>query len=124
MPFGIQPWHIVVIVLVALIIFGPAKLPELGRSIGKSINEFRTGAREMTESLKEEVTREDGVQPAESRTINRIQTEPFYSTINSPTQYSSEEAPRNVSGIFCTQCGTANPTDSRFCKSCGKQLSA
>ena len=52
MPFGIQPWHIVVIVLVALIIFGPAKLPELGRSIGKSINEFRTGAREMTESLK------------------------------------------------------------------------
>ena len=33
--FGIQPWHIIVIVIVALVIFGPGRLPGLGRSIGK-----------------------------------------------------------------------------------------
>ena len=49
MPFGIQPWHLVVIFIVALIIFGPSKLPELGRTIGKTINEFRTGARDRND---------------------------------------------------------------------------
>ena len=55
MPFGIQPIHIVVIVVVALLIFGPKRLPEMGRSIGRAINEFRNGTREVTDSLREEV---------------------------------------------------------------------
>ena len=43
MPFGnsIGFMEIIVILAVALIIFGPAKLPELGRSIGRGIREFR-----------------------------------------------------------------------------------
>ncbi len=43
MPFGnsIGFMEIVVILAAALIIFGPAKLPELGRSIGRGIREFR-----------------------------------------------------------------------------------
>ena len=119
MPFGIQPWHIVVVVIVALIIFGPAKLPELGRSIGKSIYEFRTGAREMTETLKEEITKEDVMQPAERQTV-----ETTFSTKTPPVQHSIAGSPHNASGIFCTQCGTANLMDARFCKSCGRQLTA
>ena len=119
MPFGIQPWHIVVVVIVALIIFGPAKLPELGSSIGKSINEFRTGAREMTETLKEEITKEDVNQPAESQPV-----ETTFSTKASTVQHSLADSSHNASGIFCTQCGTANPIDARFCKSCGRQLPA
>ena len=39
----LQPWHIVVIVLVALVIFGPKKLPELGRGVGSGIRDFRKG---------------------------------------------------------------------------------
>lgn len=43
MPFGnsIGFMEIIVILAVVLIIFGPAKLPELGRSIGRGIREFR-----------------------------------------------------------------------------------
>lgn len=38
---GFSPWHILIIVLVALLLFGPNKLPELGRSFGKMFREFK-----------------------------------------------------------------------------------
>lgn len=39
--FGLGFQEILVILVVALIVFGPAKLPELGKALGKSISEFR-----------------------------------------------------------------------------------
>ena len=122
MPFGIQPWHIVVIILVALIVFGPSKLPELGRSIGKTINEFRAGAREMTESMKDEITRGDGqgfVTPPVTPTKFEAPPPPY---VAPPVQTPQESSPVSPSRIFCTQCGTPNPADARFCKSCGNPL--
>ena len=42
MPFGrIGIWELVLILALVLIVFGPSKLPELGKSIGKTIREFR-----------------------------------------------------------------------------------
>ena len=55
MLFGLQPIHIIFILLVALLVFGPKRLPEMGRSIGKALNEFRNGTREVTDSLRAEV---------------------------------------------------------------------
>jgi sec-independent protein translocase protein TatA len=40
----VSPWHLAVLVLVLLLIFGPARLPEMGRSLGKGIREFRDSA--------------------------------------------------------------------------------
>ncbi len=53
MPFGIQPIHIVIIVVIALLIFGPKSLPEVGRWIGRSMSELRKGSQEMTTALRE-----------------------------------------------------------------------
>ncbi len=39
--FGLGIWEILLIFLLALIIFGPSKLPELARSLGEAINEFK-----------------------------------------------------------------------------------
>jgi sec-independent protein translocase protein TatA len=39
------PGHIILIVLVALLFFGPSKLPELGRGFGKMLREFKSGAK-------------------------------------------------------------------------------
>jgi sec-independent protein translocase protein TatA len=47
--------ELVVIFVIALIIFGPRKLPELGRSLGKSINEFKRASNELRSTLEEEV---------------------------------------------------------------------
>ncbi|MCZ8512189.1 twin-arginine translocase TatA/TatE family subunit [Paenibacillus filicis] len=38
---AISPMHIVLIAVVALLIFGPSKLPELGRGVGKMFREFK-----------------------------------------------------------------------------------
>jgi sec-independent protein translocase protein TatA len=36
-----QPMHLIIILVIALVIFGPGKLPELGKGIGKGIKEFK-----------------------------------------------------------------------------------
>ena len=40
------PGHLLIIAAVAMIFFGPAKLPELGRGFGKMIREFKSGTKE------------------------------------------------------------------------------
>jgi TatA/E family protein of Tat protein translocase len=52
-----------VILVVALIIFGPRKLPELGRSLGKSINEFKRASNELRSTLDEEIRAEERKSP-------------------------------------------------------------
>ena len=44
---------LIVILLVAILLFGPKKLPELGASIGKTLREFKKASREITEELQE-----------------------------------------------------------------------
>lgn len=41
MPGNIGPLEILVVLIIALVVFGPKRLPELGRSLGKGIREFR-----------------------------------------------------------------------------------
>ena len=41
MPFGIGPAELLVLLLVALLVFGPKRLPELGRSLGRGMREFK-----------------------------------------------------------------------------------
>ena len=49
MPFGIGIWELLVLLGVLLVVFGPKKLPEMGRSLGRSVRELRTG---LTDDLE------------------------------------------------------------------------
>jgi sec-independent protein translocase protein TatA len=51
--------ELVVIFVIALIIFGPRKLPELGRSLGKSLAEFKRASNELRNTLEEEIRIEE-----------------------------------------------------------------
>jgi sec-independent protein translocase protein TatA len=51
--------ELIVIFVIALIIFGPRKLPELGRSLGKGINEFKRASNELKSTFEEEVRIEE-----------------------------------------------------------------
>ena len=51
--------EMVVILIVALIIFGPRKLPELGRSLGRSINEFKRASSDLQNTLEQEIKLEE-----------------------------------------------------------------
>ena len=53
--------ELVIILVIALIIFGPRKLPELGRSLGKRIGEFKKASNELRSTLDEEIRLEEQV---------------------------------------------------------------
>jgi len=114
--FGIQPIHIVIIVLVAMLIFGPKKLPEIGRGIGRAINEFRQGTKEMTAGFQEEVGK-----PPESQTIAPPAASRPVAPPASPSVL-AQRVPNPVVGNFCIHCGAANGPDAHFCSNCGSQL--
>ncbi|WP_428910029.1 twin-arginine translocase TatA/TatE family subunit [Niallia sp. Krafla_26] len=46
---------LILIIVLALIIFGPKKLPELGRAVGQTLGEFKKSARELTSDVVDEV---------------------------------------------------------------------
>ena len=51
--------ELIIIFTVALIVFGPRKLPELGRSLGKSLQEFKRASSELRHTLDEEISVEE-----------------------------------------------------------------
>lgn len=51
--FGLGTTELIVILALALVVFGPSKLPEIGKAIGKGIHEFKSAATEITEVGKE-----------------------------------------------------------------------
>ena len=74
---GIGASGMILLVLIALLLFGPNKLPELGRAFGKTLREFKRGANDLMEESKErpvaatatrvDVTPQDGEPKAERR---------------------------------------------------------
>jgi len=51
--------EMLVILVIALIIFGPRKLPELGKSLGKSLAEFKRASNDLRSTLEEEIRVEE-----------------------------------------------------------------
>ena len=58
MPFinGIGPGELIIILIIALIVVGPGKLPDVGSALGKSIREFRKASTEVKESVSLDAT--------------------------------------------------------------------
>jgi sec-independent protein translocase protein TatA len=74
--------ELVIILVIALIIFGPRKLPELGRSLGRSLGEFKKASNELRSTLEEEVRVEEQkdarakMEAEQSSAIDAARTEP------------------------------------------------
>jgi len=51
--------ELIIIFVIALIIFGPRKLPELGKSLGRSLSEFRRASNELRSTLDDEIRLEE-----------------------------------------------------------------
>jgi TatA/E family protein of Tat protein translocase len=54
----LQPTHLFFILLIVLVIFGPGKLPDLGKGLGKGIREFRDGALFMAKGVDPNIGRD------------------------------------------------------------------
>ncbi|WP_028308106.1 twin-arginine translocase TatA/TatE family subunit [Desulfitibacter alkalitolerans] len=61
-PLGM--WEIVLILIIALIIFGPGKLPEVGKAVGRGIKEFKSAANSITSDESEKEKKEAENKPS------------------------------------------------------------
>jgi TatA/E family protein of Tat protein translocase len=63
--FGLGVPEMIFILLLALLIFGPKKLPEIGRTLGKGMSEFRKASSELTRSINAELSLDEDPTPAQ-----------------------------------------------------------
>jgi sec-independent protein translocase protein TatA len=59
--------ELIIIFVIALIIFGPRKLPELGKSLGRSLNEFKKASNDLQNTLEQEIKLEEQKETAATR---------------------------------------------------------
>jgi sec-independent protein translocase protein TatB len=78
--FGIGGSEIVVIALIVLIIFGPRKLPQMARDLGRFVSEARSSVEEFKEELSSEEVKEA------SRDVEKFKNKPASNKDRSPRQ--------------------------------------
>ena len=94
--------ELIIIFVVALIIFGPRRLPDLGKSLGKSIAEFKRASNELRNTLEDEIRIDEQRQsksaapapsagpapaPAETQTASTPSSGPAASNGENPVQH-------------------------------------
>ena len=131
MPFDIGPGELVLVLIVALIVFGPGKLPEMGRQIGNAVRQFKrmssAATEEMTRALELDAAVAQSRHPASASTAA-----PANAATNVATDTSLEPAPYQptteplrgaVPGmVFCPRCGAGTAETNNFCSICGTSL--
>lgn len=65
--------ELIIVLVVALLVFGPKKLPEMGSAIGKSVKEFRKGISELTAPKESEYSLPES---SVTTTHSKVETEP------------------------------------------------
>ena len=93
-----NPLHLIILLVVVLIIFGPGKLPGVGAALGKSVREFKKAT-------------VDPEPPAAAQTPG-----------SSVQDAAAPESLPAVAGMQCPRCGHENDSGARFCGACGASL--
>ncbi|HEY1297847.1 MAG TPA: twin-arginine translocase TatA/TatE family subunit [Chloroflexota bacterium] len=89
----LQPWHVIVVLVIVLVIFGPGKLPMLGKAVGDTVKDFK-------KAVSEEPKPEEAA------------------TVAAPTAVAAPPAPAMRD---CSTCHKPVPVGDKFCGACGAQ---
>jgi TatA/E family protein of Tat protein translocase len=83
--FGMGSMEILVIMIVALIIFGPGRLPEIGAQVGKAVRDFRRATRDLTAEFQDSIDDVQATMGEMRATVDEMkrETEALASTIPS-----------------------------------------
>lgn len=131
-----QPTHLILILVIALIVLGPGKLPEVSRGLGKSIREFKKAtsgiADEITDPIKE-ATQPITEMKQQVESIRRLPADTLASVTASaaaPNGTARGTAPAESAAAVqdsaatrvCPACSASNPVGNHFCGGCGAKL--
>jgi sec-independent protein translocase protein TatA len=98
---ALQPGHLIVILVIVLLIFGPGKLPELGKAMGEGLKE-----------LKKATSGEEGAKDAGTTAATTT------AVVTPPTSGTVTPIAAATTGV-CPSCRGAVPVGDKFCGNCG-----
>lgn len=84
----LEGWHIVIIIVLAIVLFGAPKLPGLARSVGQSLRIFKSEVKQMKD---ENNTGEPGTDPVEGRVVNNPGPQTYSPTYQAPGQSGQQQ---------------------------------
>ena len=105
---ALQPGHLIVILVIVLLIFGPGKLPELGKAMGD-------GQRELKKATGGEDAAKDAATAAATTTQPAAPTVPTATTGATVT-------PITAATRVCPSCRGSVPAGDKFCGNCGSLM--
>jgi sec-independent protein translocase protein TatA len=120
---ALQPGHLIVILVIVLLIFGPGKLPELGRAMGDGLRELKkaTGGDEPKDGGTHVAatlpagTVTSATAPTTTTTVPTVPSAP----VASPSAAVTTVAAPSVAMRTCQSCRGAVPVTDKFCGNCG-----
>ncbi|MCL5073896.1 MAG: TatA/E family twin arginine-targeting protein translocase [Actinobacteria bacterium] len=77
--FGLGWQELLIILFIALIIFGPRKLPEIGKAIGQALKGFKEGTKNVSDEVKKEINQTNdstsNIKNDNTNTINKVNSD-------------------------------------------------
>ncbi|MFE9121017.1 Sec-independent protein translocase subunit TatA [Streptomyces sp. NPDC007172] len=81
---GLEPWHLLIVAVVLILLFGSKKLPDTARALGKSLRILKSETKAM---------REDGTEPAPAAAAPAPQVTPAPATVHTTADRTQADAP-------------------------------
>lgn len=107
---ALQPGHLIVVLVIVLLVFGPGKLPELGKAVGDGLRELKKATGDNAEK--------DANQATSSTTTTT--TAPATTAATAPAAATNGVAATRV----CAKCNAIVPVGDKFCGVCGSSMEA
>jgi len=93
MPFNIGPGELIIVLVIALVVLGPGKLPDVAASLGKSLREFRKAATDVSEA-----TRIDAPPPSPAVPSTAVASSPPVTAVTPPAPTPAAVAEPDATG--------------------------
>ena len=99
MPFNLGFSELIVVFIIALLVFGPKKLPELGKSLGKGLREFKRATEDLKSNWDEQMREaERSIQETKTEITSAVEAPPEHTVVTTehPVAATEPEPPETV----------------------------
>ncbi len=110
---ALQPGHLILVLVIVLLIFGPGKLPELGKAMGEGLRE-----------LKKATSNEDAAKDGGANASAAVTTAAVPASSSAATTTTATVTPISTAATtrVCPSCRGVVPSGDKFCGNCGASV--